>query len=71
MLKHTQLLVQVLLLSKIHPGLNLEAESCEGLLQDMLRLNDLASSNYVSQLVDNKDASPTVFSSVGLNEAVR
>ena len=59
------------LLCKGQADLSFVAETCEGLLQDMVRLNDVATSDYVSRLVDNKDASPTVFSSVGLNEAVR
>ena len=59
--------MQVALLSKDSS----ETEACEGLLQDMIRLNDVASSNYVSRLVDSQCASPTVFSSVDLSEAAR
>ncbi|CAB4005653.1 GON-4 isoform X1, partial [Paramuricea clavata] len=69
--KHTQLLAQVSLLCKGQADFSFVAETCEGLLQDMVRLNDVATSDYVSRLVVNKGASPTVFSSVGLNEAVR
>ena len=63
--------MQISLLSKEHPDLSYVTSSCEELFQDMSRMNDMASSVYVSRLAYNKYALPPVFSSVQLDEAQR
>lgn len=62
------MLAQVSLLCNGHKDLDVVKNTCEALLQDMVRLNNIACGN---QFVENKNALPSVFCTVGLDEALR